>query len=56
MVVDEEGMQMMKWWHGAGEQSITVKGVKRKVGTYNDEEEDGEGGYLETMRENCAVM
>lgn len=58
MDVDGEGMQLMKWWHGAGEQSMTVKGVKRKPGTL-DEEADGEAGYLDTIRnsvQNCAIM
>ncbi len=54
--VGGEGMQIMRWWHGAGEQSLTVKGVKRKVGTYEEVQEGEEGGYLETMRESCLVM
>ncbi|KIW89256.1 uncharacterized protein Z519_10109 [Cladophialophora bantiana CBS 173.52] len=53
--VDGEGMQVMRWWHGAGEQTMTVKGMKRKPGALN-EEEDAEAGYLDTMRENCSVM
>lgn len=54
--VDGEGMQVMKWWHGAGEQHITVKGVKRKAGALSDEDGETDGGYLETMRESCVVM
>jgi hypothetical protein len=56
--VDGQGMQVMKWWHGAGEQSMTVKGKKRKAGVEGDEDDaDAEGGgYLETMRDNCRVM
>lgn len=58
--VDGEGMQVMKWWHGAGEQSMTVKGVKRKPGTWGVEDAaDAEAGYLDTMRssvESCTVM
>lgn len=56
--VDGEGMQVMKWWHGAGEQSITVKGVVRKAGTLQVDE-DAEAGYFETMSktvQNCSVM
>jgi hypothetical protein len=53
--VEGEGMQVMKWWHGAGEQSVTVKGMKRKAGAL-EEEEEVDGGYLETMRANCLVM
>ncbi|KIW50520.1 hypothetical protein PV05_09324 [Exophiala xenobiotica] len=56
--VDGESMQIMKWWHGVGEQSMTVKGVKRKPGAW-EEEADAEAGYLDSMRstvENCSVM
>lgn len=56
--VDGEGMQVLKWWHGAGEQSMTVKGVKRKAGAL-EEEVEGEEGYFDTMTrtvQNCSVM
>lgn len=56
--VDGEGMQVMKWWHGAGEQSMTIKGVKRKPGAL-EEEVEGDEGYVETMTrtvQNCSVM
>ncbi|KIW15051.1 hypothetical protein PV08_07838 [Exophiala spinifera] len=56
--VDGEGMQIMNWWHGAGEQSMTVKGVKRKPGALG-EEADAEAGYLDTLKsslESCTVM
>ncbi|KAG9790962.1 glycoside hydrolase, partial [Aureobasidium melanogenum] len=57
--VNGEGMQVMKWWHGVGEQTMTVKGVKRKPGALLDEEEDVDAGYLEAVKstaENCSVM
>lgn len=56
--VDGQGMQMLRWWHGEGEQSITVRGVKRKAGAAS-EDSDGDLGYYETMRmlaANCSVM
>lgn len=56
--IDGEGMQVMKWWHGAGEQNMTVKGMKRKPGAL-DEEADPDPGYLETLRtsvDNCTIM
>jgi len=56
--VDGEGMQVMKWWHGVGDQNMVVKGVKRKPGEL-DEEADTEAGYLDTMRSavtSCVVM
>ncbi|KPI44339.1 putative glycosyl hydrolase [Cyphellophora attinorum] len=30
--VQGESMQMLKWWHGEGEQKIKVTGVRRKLG------------------------
>ena len=59
--VNGEGMQMMKWYHHEGEQSMTVKGIKRKLGVpggaFSSDEE--EVGYFETLRRlttNCSVM
>lgn len=58
--VDGEGMQMMKWFHHQGEQTLTVKGVRRKLGVVGENlEEEEEVGYFETMRRfaaNCSVM
>lgn len=56
--VDGEGMQMMKWWHGEGEQSMTIKGLKRKLGVIDQNGED-EVGYLESfwkLAANCTIM
>lgn len=48
-------MQVLRWWHGVGEQSITVQGVKRRQGFdigFNDDV-----GYLEQYRRSlCSVM
>lgn len=41
-------MQMLRWWHGAGEQKIVVKGVKRKMQAALEPDEDI--GYLEQCR------
>jgi hypothetical protein len=46
--VGGETMQMLRWWHGAGEQKITVKGVKRKMQAALEPDEDI--GYLEQCR------
>ena len=57
--VNGEGMQTLKWWHHQGEQSITVRGVKRKLGVVSDNVEEDEAGYYETVRKlatNCNVM
>lgn len=53
--VDGGTMQILRWWHGVGEQNITVKGVKRQKGMENGSEE--EVGYLEQYRRSlCVVM
>ena len=57
--VNGEGMQVMKWYHHEGEQSMTIKGVKRKLGVPGPNIEEEEVGYFETMRRlavNCSVM
>jgi hypothetical protein len=52
--VGEETMQMLRWWHGAGEQKITVKGVKRKMQQAIEPDEDI--GYLEQCRRILGKM
>ena len=52
---DGHVMQKLRWWHGVGEQSITVKGVKRRPGMEMGSDEDI--GYLEQYRRSlCAIM
>lgn len=56
--VDGEAMQKMKWWHGKGEQRMTVKGVVRKSGITSDEKGE-DFGYFDTvsrLASNCSVM
>ncbi|KAK0881787.1 hypothetical protein LTR87_004376 [Friedmanniomyces endolithicus] len=53
--------QVLRWWCGEGEQRISVKGVRRKVGPTADGGEVGEEeeGYFDAywqMGKNCAVM
>lgn len=51
--------QVLNWWHGAGEQSMTVTGVRRKGGTLAVVGEGEEEGYLEAYRQmgrNCCLM
>ena len=52
--IDGETMQMLRWWHGAGEQKITVKGAKRKMQEALDPDEDV--GYLEHCRRILGKM
>jgi hypothetical protein len=52
--VDGETMQMLRWWHGVGEQKITVKGAKRK--TQDALEHDDDIGYLEQCRQILGKM
>jgi len=57
--VEGETMQTLKWWHGEGEQTIKVTGVRRKLGVAGGEVEDEEYGYFETMAkvaQNCSIM
>ena len=69
-IVDDDGdgggrRQVLRWWHGEGEQRLSVKGVKRKGGalSFGGDGREGEGeleeGYLEAywqMGRNCSVM
>lgn len=48
-------IQILRWWHGVGEQSITVKGVSKQQRM--DSDPDEEVGYLEQYRRSlCSVM
>ena len=60
---DAGQMQILRWWHGVGEQNVTVKGVKRKIGVPDPEGgpygAEDEPGYLEMLYKaagNCVVM
>ena len=46
-------IQRLRWIHGAGEQSMKVKGVQRRQGMALGKEE--EEGYLEQCRQNSLV-
>jgi Glycoside hydrolase family 5 C-terminal domain len=53
--VDGGSMQVLRWWHGIGEQSITVKGIKRRQGMEIGSDE--EMGYMEQYRRSlCSIM
>lgn len=57
--VDGGTVQRLRWWHGEGEQSIKVEGVKRRQGMFMENDTEYEdGGYLEQCRQmaNCLVM
>ena len=52
-------VQRFRWWHGAGEQKLTIKGIKRKLGSASGEEREEEVGYLDQCQEQtnkCRVM
>jgi hypothetical protein len=58
--VDGAEQQVLRWWHGEGEQRITVRGVKRPrgAGALGKEQDDNDGylrQYLE-MGKQCVVM
>ena len=52
--VDGETMQMLRWWHGEGEQTITVKGLKRRM--QDALEPDEEIGYFAQCRRMLTRM
>ena len=55
--MDEGLIQKLRWYHGAGVQSMTVKGVQRRQGMALGKEE--EEGYLEQCRQKtstCSIM
>ncbi|KAK3111061.1 hypothetical protein LTR53_014052 [Teratosphaeriaceae sp. CCFEE 6253] len=54
---EDARQQVLRWWHGEGEQRITVRGVRRKIGSVRPAE--SEEGYMEAywqMGRNCSVM
>ena len=56
-VDDSDGgiIQRLRWWHGVGSQTITVKGVKRRPGTVLGKDDDE--GYLEQCQQTrCTLM
>jgi len=56
--VEGAPQQVLRWWHGEGEQKISVKGVKRKKGTLEPRKEEEEGlmdAYWQ-MGKNCSIM
>jgi hypothetical protein len=58
IVCVESEVQKLKWWHAAGEQTLTVKGLIRTHGFLSAA--DGEPGYYEqcnqTWNGNCSLM
>lgn len=50
-----EAVQVLRWWHAAGEQHILVRGPKRRLGLSMGKDE--EEGILDRCREQgCSVM
>lgn len=48
-------LQKLRWWHGEGEQSMSVKGMVRRFGKVS--ETDEEDGYLgQYWPTNCSIM
>ena len=48
-------VQLLRWWHAEGDQTMTVKGVVRKQGAGLGTEED-EGYLQQCQRQACSVM
>ncbi|OKL56861.1 hypothetical protein UA08_08007 [Talaromyces atroroseus] len=47
-------VQILKWWHGEGDQGIKIQGVKRTAGQGAVRYEDD--SYLEHCQRNCTIM
>lgn len=48
-------IQVLRWWHGDGDNTLTVRGVKRRQGFAPGNEEDD--GYLEQCQQSrCNIM
>jgi Glycoside hydrolase family 5 C-terminal domain len=55
VVVTEDELQKLRWWHAAGEQSLKVQGMVRTQGFLAE----GEPGYVEQCNQtwtNCSLM
>lgn len=53
--VDGGTIQRLRWWHGEGEQTMTIRGVKRRQGMALSTE-DEEGYLQQCQKSTCAVM
>ncbi|KAI9772083.1 MAG: hypothetical protein M1840_001371 [Geoglossum simile] len=55
---DRKGVdvQVLRWWHGEGEQDIRVIGVKRKATCTTVDGEDDEGYLDQCQQSTCLVM
>ena len=47
--------QRLRWWHGVGSQTITIKGVKRRQGTASGKG-DEEGYLAQCQQTRCTLM
>jgi len=52
----EEHVQMMRWWHAEGDQSITVRGKVRKSGMPVGRSDDEPGYFEQYQRSLCTLM
>ncbi|KAI4276813.1 MAG: hypothetical protein L6R38_005572 [Xanthoria sp. 2 TBL-2021] len=57
-VDDADGgmIQVLKWQHEKGPQSLTVKGVKKRQGTSLGQEEEAPGYLEQCWQSGCAIM
>jgi hypothetical protein len=50
----KEALKVLRWWHAAGPQKLTIKGVKG--GKLMGSAEPGDEGYFEWLANGCALM
>lgn len=57
-VDDADGgtIQRLRWWHSEGNQSLTAKGVKRRLGTSLGQEDEAPGYLEQCRRSGCHIM
>ena len=51
-IIDER--QMLRWWHAEGDQKITIRGVKQRLGRISSSDDDE--SYLRQYQQQCSMM
>lgn len=52
----DDSIQILRWWYAAGEQSIEVKGVPRRIGLLVGGEDQPSDDWAERCQQNCQIM
>ncbi|KZF21825.1 glycoside hydrolase family 5 protein [Xylona heveae TC161] len=49
-------LQYLSWWHGEGEQTITVKGAKMRQGLFLGRDDEDDGYLNQCQQSSCSIM